>query len=138
MNGIVWFQEKQDVSEHIKIILFWTSMVATMLTTLLMIVWDVPLYMYTENTGGIPFSAWWLLNGIEAPIIIGFLVRFPGSAISFGLLVGAAFYLGLECYMHLEMTEGWDLTAKFELVHILLFLLTACLALFNRKYVMAE
>lgn len=113
-------------------------MVVTMLTTLLMIYWDVPLYMYTETTGGIPFSAWWLLNGVEVPIVIGFLVRSPGSAISVGLLVGVAFCLGLECYMHVEMAEEWDLIAKFELVHIVLFLLTAFLAVINRKFLLAE
>jgi len=117
-----------------KAILFWGLMLVTMMTTLLMIYKGAPIYIFSDtNIDRMTVSPWWLLIGFEAPIIVGFLVRGQWGNISNVMLGAASFCLMLDFYVHITMITTWDLTAKFELAHIILFAIAAFFGGIYRK-----
>lgn len=123
---------------YIRAALFWIAMILTIVTTMVMIYEGVPFYVYNEVAGRITISPWWLLNGVEMPVVAALFLPKIWRFMGIGLLLSGAFCLGLELYVHVEMTGGWDATAKFELAHIGLFLVTALLALYSYKGLLAE
>ena len=65
--------------KYTKVALFWVAMVVTIATTMVMIYKGVPFYVYNEVSGGIPISPWWLLNGLEMPVVVTF---FPAQTVA--------------------------------------------------------
>jgi len=109
-------------------------MVVTMMTTMLMIYKGVPFYIFSDTSiDRMTVSPWWLVWGLEAPIIVGFLVGDQWGNISNVMLGAASFCLLLDFYVHITMITTWDLTAKFELAHIILFAVTAFFGGLYRK-----
>ena len=117
-----------------KAVLLWGLMAVTMMTTVLMIYKGAPLYIFSDTAiDRMTVSPWWLLILFEIPVAAGFLMKGQWGNISNVMLAVASFCMMLDFYVHITMITTWDLTAKFELAHIILFAVTAFFGGLYRK-----